>query len=165
VAVKPNLENLPTEDHWVLGTHNEDLLEDCPEDVIKIGVHREMLGHLLSYFNHPDNPNSDEFVETVRQSDFFHSRETFLNLDVNYFSYDKIAKKNETEINRMSKLVGVPIKLESYTNAVKALGLEMFRNGDPDRWGRVFSEETKKNLICMSENHLLLKEKGDNCGT
>lgn len=151
VAVKPNLDKLPTEDNWVVGTHVVDILEDCPEDVVKIGVHREMLGHLLSYFDHPENPNSEEFIERVRQSNFFVSRETFLNLDVSYFSYDKMAKKDEAELNSVSDLIGVPLRLESHENTVRAFTSEMFRHGDPDRWKTVFSKKTQKILVGMSE--------------
>ena len=151
VAVKPNLDKLPTENNWVVGTHVVDILDDCPEDVVKIGVHREMLGHLLSYFDHPKDPNSDEFIEKVRQSNFFVLRKTFLNLNVNYFSYDKMVKKDDAEINRMSSLFGVPIKLESYANIIKAMNSVMFRHGDPDRWKTVFNKETQKVLVAMSE--------------
>lgn len=151
VAVKPNLDKLPTEDDWVVGTHVVDILDDCPDDVVKVGVHREMLGHLLSFFDHPEDPNSDEFIERVRQSNFFVSRETFLNLDVHYFSYDKIAKNDEKELNSISNLIGVPLRLESHERTVRAFTSEMFRHGDPDRWKTVFNKKTQDILVAMSE--------------
>jgi hypothetical protein len=151
VAVKPNIDKLPIEDHWVVGTHVTDILDNCPEDVVKIGVHREMLGHLLSYFDHPEDPNSNDFIEKVRQSDFFVLRKKFLNLDINYFSYDKITKKDDVEINRLSGLFGMPIKFESYANITKAINSVMFRHGDPDRWKKVFSKKTQDILVAMSE--------------
>jgi len=154
VAVKPELREFPNQDRWVIGTHDLDLLHKCPDDVVKVGVHRHMLGHLLSFFDHPRNPNSSDFVEQVRQSNFFVLRNKFLNLDVNYFSYDKMAKKDGAELQRLSDLFGVSIKLESHQNIVRAISSDMFRHGDPDRWKTVFNLKTQEVLSALNfETH------------
>lgn len=135
----------------MIGTHDLNLIKTCHDDIVKVGIHREMLGHLLSYFDHPKDPNSSVFIDKVSRSKFFAAREAFLNLDAYYFSFDKLVKKDVTELSRMSDLFNVRIKIESYQSTVNAFDSQMFRHGDPDKWKAVFNKKTQNILIDMEK--------------
>jgi hypothetical protein len=152
VAIRTTIKKLPTEDSWIIGTHDLNLIKNCPPDVIKIGIHREMLGHLLSYFNHPKNPNSDAFIDMVKKSNFFNVRKAFLNLNIPYLSYDKLAKKESLELNKLSVMFNTEMVTENYESSILVFGSSMFKYGNPDKWKSVFDIKTQNILINIEQD-------------
>ena len=129
-------DDLPDTKDWVIGTHEPFLdINAIREAKAKIViVERNPLDHVLSYFDHPANVDSFDFVERVRASRFVVNREMHSEIQAPRFSYDELAQGRTSEWERLSELLDFHVRPESLKTTKEAEGEIVVRYGDPGRW-------------------------------
>ncbi len=142
-------DGLPSSSSWVVGTHEPfpDVRAIREAEARIVIVERSPLDHVLSYFDHPTNADSIEFVELVRRSRFVANREMHRRIDAPRFSYDDLARGNVDEWGRLSELLDIDVRPEPIETTRKAEGDYVARYGDPGRWERYLSPEIAKALL------------------
>lgn len=129
---------------WIIGTHDPqpDVSALSDAGVKLLIVERNPLDHVLSFFDHPKNANSLEFVTRVAASRFVSNRHMHARIDAVRFSYDLLATGDETEWERLSRFVGFTAHPEQIEQTRREAGELAARFGRPGRWAEVLSPRT-----------------------
>lgn len=129
-------DDLPDTEDWVIGTHEPfpdiDAIQEVKAKIVI--VERNPLDHVLSYFDHPTNVDSLDFVERVRASRFVANRKMHRGIKAPRFSYDDLAQNKISEWERLSELLEVHVRPEPFKTTREAEGKIVARFGDPGRW-------------------------------
>lgn len=134
-------DGLPKTDSWIIGTHEPfPNFEEIEKAKAKVAIiERNPLDHVLSYFDHPANADSLEFVERVKTSRFTVNRNMHRCVEAIRFSYDDLVLKSVKEWKRLSDFIGFDVRPESLETTREAEGEYVARFGKPGRWRKCLS--------------------------